>query len=398
MDVFVARQPILTKQKKLFGYELLFRTGMNNAFPDLDGDIATSSLLSSSFFSSGIDKISGGRKSFINFTEALLLQGTPSMFPQEKIMIEILENIKPTDEVINACRELKKKGYTLALDDFEYSSEFNKLLSIIDVVKIDFMNTSANQIDEMLGYLKPYKCRLLAEKIETYQDFERARKMGFAYFQGYFFSKPEILRNKDIPPGKMTVLRLISEINRTEFNIDKLEKLINQDVAVSYKLLKYLNSAYFARLSPLKSIRQAIAYLGERGIRLFVSLIATSQLGEDKPNELVRLSIVRARFLEKVGAHTGRDSGEMFMMGLFSLIDAMLDNPMDYLVSQLPLTEQVTEALVHRGGELAFYLELVETFETGDWQRYEEIRDEIGLDEKLASEILLDAIEFTESY
>jgi c-di-GMP-related signal transduction protein len=398
MDVFVARQPIFTRQKKLFGYELLFRSGMSNAFPDLDGDVATSNLLSSSFFSVGIDRIAGGRKSFINFTEALLLRGTPSLFPQEMIMVEILEDIKPSAEVIGACRLLKNQGYTLALDDFVFDDSFVELLPLIDIVKIDFQRTPVAEIHSLLRLLQPYSCRLLAEKLEDYDGFNRALDLGFSLFQGYFFSRPEVLKNKDIPQDKLTVLRLISEINRSEFDVSALEKLISRDVAISYKLLKYLNSAYFSRLAPIKSIRQAVAFLGERGVKLFVSLIATSQLAENKPDELVRLAIIRARFLEQLGLHLKADSGEFFLLGLFSLIDAMLDNSMEYLVTRLPVSKAIRQALVERSGPLAGPLRLVESYERADWRTVEYWREHFMLDEQQVVSMHLDGIGWADSY
>ncbi|MCB2214495.1 EAL and HDOD domain-containing protein [Desulfofustis glycolicus] len=398
MDVFVARQPIFTRKKKLFGYELLFRSGMNNAFPELDGDVATSNLLSSSFFSVGIDRIAGGRKSFINFTEALLLRGTPALFPQEMIMVEILEDIRPSAEIIRACRSLKSQGYTLALDDFTFDDSFAELLPLIDIVKIDFRQTPQAEIRSLLDHLRPFSCRLLAEKIESYAEFNRARDTGFDLFQGYFFSRPEVLKNKDIPQNKLTMLRLISEINRSEFDVSALEKLISRDVAVSYKLLKYLNSAYFSRLAPLKSIRQAIAFLGERGVKLFVSLVATSQLAEDKPDELVRMSIIRARFLEQLGPKLGLDGGELFLLGLFSLIDAMLDNTMDDLVGRLPVSEAIRRALVERSGPLAAPLSLIESCERADWSAVDRWRQQLQVDEERLSVMQLDAIDWADSY
>ncbi|MBE0585596.1 MAG: HDOD domain-containing protein, partial [Desulfofustis sp.] len=191
-----------------------------------------------------------------------------------------------------------------------------------------------------------------------------------------------MLKNKDIPQDKVTVMRLISEINQSEFDVSALEKLISRDVAISYKLLKYLNSAYFSRLAPLKSIRQAVAFLGERGVKLFVSLIATSQLAENKPDELVRLAIIRARFLEQLGKHLNVDSGELFLLGLFSLIDAMLDNSMDYLVTRLPVSEAIRQALVERTGPLAGALRLVESYERADWRTVEHWREHFMLDEQ----------------
>ncbi len=367
MDVFVARQPIFLENKKLFAYELLFRTGMSNAFPGIDGGTATSSLLSSSFFTVGIERISGGKLVFINFTEELLIRGTPTMFPQSQIVVEILEDVQPTGEVIAACQALHKKGYTLALDDFVFRDNLQPLIEIAKIIKIDFRLTPLTEISTILSQLKGDKCELLAEKIETHAEFMEAKALGFKYFQGYFFAKPEILRNKDISPSQLTIMQLICEVNRTECDLKKLEALINQDVSISYKLINYLNSAYFARLQPISSIKQAIAYLGERGIRMFISLIAASRLVGNKPDELLRASAIRAKFLEQIAIEMDIDSGELFMLGLFSMLDAMLDNSMEFLVGQLPLTAQVRDALVKRSGALSPYLRLAETFEAGHW-------------------------------
>jgi EAL and modified HD-GYP domain-containing signal transduction protein len=367
MDVFVARQPIFLENKKLFAYELLFRTGMSNAFPGIDGGTATSSLLSSSFFTVGIERISGGKLVFINFTEELLLRGTPTMFPQSQIVVEILEDVQPTDEVIAACQALHQKGYTLALDDFVFRDNLQPLIEIAKIIKIDFRLTPLPEISTIFSQLKGDKCELLAEKIETHAEFMEAKALGFKYFQGYFFAKPEILRNKDISPSQLTIMQLICEVNRAECDLKKLEALINQDVSISYKLINYLNSAYFARLQPISSIKQAIAYLGERGIRMFISLIAASRLVGNKPDELLRASAIRAKFLEQIAIEMDIDSGELFMLGLFSMLDAMLDNSMEFLVGQLPLTAQVRNALVKRSGALSPYLRLAETFEAGHW-------------------------------
>ncbi|AGF79363.1 EAL and modified HD-GYP domain-containing putative signal transduction protein [Desulfocapsa sulfexigens DSM 10523] len=399
MDVFVARQPIFDSRKKLFAYELLFRTGMANAFPDLDGETATSSLLSSSFFTVGIEQISGGHRSFINFTEDLLLKGTPAMLPAENVVVEVLENVNPTEEVREACRELVAKGYDLALDDFVFTEEWLPLVKIAKVIKIDFRLTPIAEIESIIETVKPYKCKLLAEKIETYDEFQQALEMGFVYFQGYFFAKPEVLRNKDIPSSQLTLLQLITEVNRTEFDVNTLEKLINQDVSVSFKLLKYLNSAFFYRVHPISSIRQAIAFLGERGVRQFVSLIATSKLSESKPSELLRTSIIRARMLELIAESQGKsNSCDFFMLGLFSLIDAMLDNSMTYLMEQLPLTDSVKDALAKRRGNKLPYLQAVESYETGNWEKFEETLDLVGADRDRFPAFYLDAVGWADSY
>ncbi len=367
MDVFVARQPIFRANKKLFAYELLFRTGMSNAFPGIDGGTATSSLLSSSFFTVGIEHISGGKLVFINFTEELLLRGTPTLFPQNQVVVEILEDVQPTSEVIAACQALHQQGYILALDDFVFQTNLQPLIDIAKIIKIDFRLTPLTEIAAMLSQMEGAACEFLAEKIETHEEFMEAKALGFSYFQGYFFAKPEVLRNKDISSSQLTIMQLICEVNRAECNINKLETLINQDVSISYKLINYLNSAFYSRLQPISSIRQAIAYLGERGIRIFISLIAASRLVDNKPDELLRASAIRAKFLEQIAIELDIDSGELFMLGLFSMLDAMLDHSMDFLVGQLPLTAQMSEALVKRSGPLIPYLRLAETFEAGNW-------------------------------
>lgn len=399
MDVFVARQPIFNKHKKIYAYELLFRTGMSNAFPDFDGDTATSSLLSSSFFTVGIEKISGGKVAFINFTEELLLQGTPTMFPPENIMVEILEDVTPSAEINEACKSLIAKGYDIALDDFVFSKEWLPLVKEAKIIKIDFMLSSVEEIEQIVAAVVPYGCKLLAEKVETYDEFQLALRMGFEYFQGYFFAKPEILKNKDISSSQLTLLQLITEINKAEFDPRTLEKLINQDVSVSFKLLKYLNSAYYSRVSPISSIIQAIAYLGERGVRQFVSLIATSKLSETKPDELIRTSIIRARFLEQMADSLDRkNASDYFMLGLFSCVDAMLDNSMEYLMEQLPLNSDVKDALVSRSGKMFPFLRSIECYELGDFSRFADIIQELDIEPEKITEFYLDAVSWADSY
>ena len=398
MDVFVARQPIFNRKKNVYAYELLFRSGISNGFPGVDGNTATSSLLSSSFFTVGIERISGGHKSFINFTEDLLLRGTPTLFPHDKIMVEILETVNPTEEIITVCKVLRDKGYSLALDDFVYAQRFEPLIELSRIIKVDFRLTPLDEIEKMVKYLSKYPCKLLAEKIETYEEFQKALGMGFWYFQGYFFAKPEVLKNKEIPSAKLTILQLIANVNTADFDVVVLEKLINQDVAISFKLLNYLNSAYFERLHPISSIRQAIAFLGEDGFRLFVSLIATSRLADSKPEELIRTSIIRARFLEQIGKELKIASGELFMMGLFSLLDAMLDNSMEYLLSKLPMTDDVDDALIRRKGKLFPYLRLVETYEAANWSDFELAQREFDIPGEKIIQYYIDALGWADSF
>jgi EAL and modified HD-GYP domain-containing signal transduction protein len=320
------------------------------------------------------------------------------MFPAEKVVVEILEDVPATEDIVKCCLQLAQTGYTLALDDFVYDKNLQPLIELAAIIKIDFRLTPMTRIKQLVHDLKEYDCQLLAEKVETYQEFEQALALGFTYFQGYFFSRPEVLRNKEITTSQLKIMQLICEVNGADFNIDKIEHLITQDVSTSYKMLNYLNSAYFSRSQPLSSIRQAIVFLGERGVRLFVSLIATSRLAEDKPHELIKTSIIRARFLEQIGLALHENSGELFMLGLFSLLDAMLDNPMDYLLGKLPLPESVNNALIHRTGELFPYLKLVEKYEKCQWSCVDSQLAESGIPAEKIMDFYLDAVTMADVY
>ncbi len=398
MDVFVARQPIFNKHQKIYAYELLFRNGLVNAFPGVDGAEATSSLLSSSFFTIGIEQIASGHKAFINFTAEMLVDGVPALFPKNNIVVEILENVQPTAEVIEACRDLVNKGYTLALDDFVYTEALIPLIELAQIVKIDFGLLSTVAIAEIVQVLKQYSCKLLAEKIETNEEFILASSMGFVYFQGYFFSKPEILKNKDIACSQLALLQLVVELSRAEFEIDDIEKLVNNDIAISFKLLNYLNSAYYARPQPISSIRQAIAFLGEKGTRLFVSLIAMSKLCEHKPDELIRTSCIRARFLALIGKKLKLDESIFFMLGLFSMLDAILDMSMEALMLQLRVSEDISGALIYKTGILFPYLQLIQLYEAGEWESLDAVLKKLELDEHKIMDFYLDAIQWSNNF
>lgn len=399
MEVYVARQPILNRKKKVYGYELLFRGGATNAFPSIDGDIATSKLLSNSFFNIGIDQLVGGNKAFINFTEHLLVKKVPSLFPKDVLVVEVLENVKPHAEVVQACREIHEQGYTLALDDFFYTSQWDPLVSLAAVIKIDFM---ADSIDTIRGYVQKLSrpgLKFLAEKVETHEQFQTALAMGFEYFQGYFFSKPQIVSGKDVSPAKINLVQLVAEANKPDFRFEELEKIISRDVSISYKLMRYINSPFFKRVHEISSIKQAVVLLGEEGMRRFISLMVMAKLAADKPGELVKASIIRARLCELLGKHAKDkpDGSELFTLGLFSLIDAIMDQDMKDLMKKLPLTESIKMALTNGQGKLADYLRVAASYETGDWKGFEEGTKKLGIAQEVVPELYLDALGWADS-
>ncbi|MFZ0482783.1 MAG: HDOD domain-containing protein [Desulfobacterales bacterium] len=400
MEVYVARQPIFNKDKELYGYELLFRDGLSNAFPDIDGDTATSKLLSNSFFSIGMKQLTSGKTAFINFPQSLLLNKIPMMFPSEKMTVEILEDVDPNEQVIRACNDIAAAGYSLALDDFVFKSDLQPLIELANIIKIDFMLTPIDEIQKMVSRFKGNHIKLLAEKIETYDNFEEALSMGFMYFQGYFFSKPEIISGKEIAPSKIILLQIVGEANRENCSFEKLETLMDKDVSISCKLLRYINSAFFKRACEIATIKHAIVLLGETEIKRFISMVATAELASDKPEELVRTSITRARFCELLGLHSqnGGDISELFLTGLFSLIDAMLDNKMENIMQTLPLSKNIKQALLEEKGDLADYLKLVSSYESANWETFSSIIPKINVSEKKIPEFYQDAVKWADSY
>jgi len=399
MDIFVARQPIFKRDKKILGYELLFRDGSSSFFTGEDGNIATSKVLSNSFISMGIESITGKNPAFINFTRDLLLNQTPHLFPKESLAVEILEDMMPEEDVIKACQELSRMGYTIALDDFFYKKGMKPLIALADIIKFDFRASPVEKIRADIERFSRYGIKFLAEKVETNEEFQIALDMGCEYFQGYFFSKPETIKGKDISSAQMNLLGIMAEANRRNFQFDKVEAVISRDVAISYKLLRYINSAFYRRASTVSSIKQAMLLLGEKGIRSFLSLIAMTRLGENKPDELIRSSIIRAKFCESLGERKGArmDSSELFTLGLFSSIDAILDDTMENLMGRLPLSNDLKEALIHKEGRLNDYLGLTVSYEKGDWESVSNFSDSIRVDSQELPQYFIKAINWADA-
>ncbi len=396
MDMYIARQPIFTVHKKLFAYELLYRGTKEYNLTNITGNRATTSLLSSSFLTEGIDVISANKPCFINFTEELLLNNIPLSFPKSKIVIEILEDVRPTKEIISICRRLANQGYRIALDDFIYDKSFEPLIELAEIIKIDVRLTPLDSILKTLHKLSTFSGKLLAEKVESHEEFEKANKLGFTYYQGFFFSKPEKILIKELAANKMNLLNLMSEITKKATTLEKLHEIINVDIAISYKLLRFLNSAYFYRLQEVKTVKHAIAYLGEKELRRFVLLTLVSELASDKPGELVRLSLVRAKFCELLANESRFQSlaDEVFLMGLFSFIDAMLDTDMKTIMEKLPISDNIKEALSQKTGTCSYFLKAAIFYERRQEGNFEKIVRELGVDTAKVPNIYLTAAKY----
>ncbi|MCP4721097.1 MAG: HDOD domain-containing protein [Desulfobacteraceae bacterium] len=371
MDIFVARQPVFTAKKKVFGYELLFRNSLKNIFPEIDGNKATSNVLSNTFFSFGLNEILAGKPGLVNFTRDLIIEKTPLLFPKEHIIIEVLENIEPEPAVIESLREFRRQGFKIALDDFVYDSKFDPMISFSSIIKFDILATPLETIEPIISDIQSnHKISLLAEKVETHQQFEQAKKMGFVLFQGYFFAKPEIFTKKDISPGQITKMKLLNEAGRKEMNLAKIEDLIKKDLSVSFKLLKFMNSVYFRRPTPINTIKDAMIFLGIDELKKFIHVVVVSDLGENKPNELIRSSMIRARMCEQCGGilKTHFSTEELFTIGLFSAMDAILDKPMADILTQVTFSDRIKGALLGRDKQYRLLHSLVTSFEKGQWE------------------------------
>jgi EAL and modified HD-GYP domain-containing signal transduction protein len=386
----------LDSEQKTVGYELLFRDGPNNTFPDIDPELATNRLLSEHFLATHYSTI-GDKLGFVNFPYQSLVNLVPTLFPKENLVIEILESCEPTAELLAAIKKMSQAGYTIALDDFVPRKEWLPFLPYTSIIKIDIRQYSLKKAQALIERLRPHSITFLAEKVETYEEFELAKQVGFDQFQGYFFSRPQLIRRKQIKPSFLTVVQLCKEIANQDINYDELERLISLDVTLSYKLLTFVNASYLIR-SEIKSFKQALVYLGEERLRKFISLVAITSTQDDKPDSLYSLSIQRARFCELLlsDMNTNLDEGLGFLTGMFSLLDSLFDQPLEELVEKMPIDHMVKSALVTKQGTLGNILSLVKAYENADWMTVIAYRDKLEVsDEKLAKHYD-DAIKWTE--
>lgn len=377
MKVFVARQPIFNNRGNSVGYELLYRDGAKNCFPKgVDPNTATSRLILNTHLNLGLNTFTHGKVALINFGEESILQGLPKMLPVKGVIIEVLEDVTPSDEVYAALRELFHMGYTIALDDFVFGREWVRFLNVTKLIKIDVQKTPLKTVVKLVEALKKRpNIRLLAEKIETEEELLQAKEMGFAFFQGYYFGKPHMKEARDIDSQQHILLSIYNEVMREDFNIARVEHLFSQDAGIVFKLLRYINSGTFKNSMPIVSVRNAINYLGLENIRRFISLLVTGSLNPNKPVELIEQSMVRAKFCETLAEKNKSPKDPAFFVGLLSKLDAILDQPMARILKELNVATQIEEALLgeennisDEGLMLKRTLHAVECHEEGLWR------------------------------
>lgn len=400
-DIFVARQPIFDTDRKIFGYELLFRSGLENFFDQsLDIDFASSKTLLDTLLLFGINELTKGKKMFLNFTKKVLLSEVALALPKETLIIELLETIEPEPEVVGVCRKLKDNGYILALDDFQFVPEYRPLIEMADIIKVDFLLTKGNERRTVIQKSGEGRIVYLAEKIENNEEFQEAVDMGYSYFQGFFFSKPVILSGKDVPSYKLNLLQVLKELNEPYMDVKKIESVIMRDVSLTYKLLRFINSAAFGIPREIRSIRHALNLLGLAELKKWMSLIVLSQIGSDTPEELVTNSIVRAKFCELISELIGlkQRRDDLFLMGLFSYIDTFLNRPMEEVLNELPIAADIKDALLGVKNPLRPLLDLIIKYEQGNWEAVASLTEALKLENSKVLPNYLTAIKWANDF
>jgi len=390
---FVARQPILTADEKVFGYELLFRDGVEDFFRHSDAEAASRSTLNTAMLL-GLDVLCDGKRAFINCTREVLLKEYITLLPSGQTVVEILETVPVDDLVVAACRRLKEAAYTIALDDFGVDDPRESLTDLADIIKVDLRATSPADAATMVKRYGPWRCRMLAEKVETRAEFLTAKKAGFLYFQGYFFRRPETLTTHEIPANRINYLRMLKAVSRPELDEREIENLVKSEAALCYRLLRYLNSAAFGFANEIHSVRHALAILGEREVRRWIRLVATLGAGQNKPSELVLSALVRARFCELLSPKIAHGDSDLFLMGLLSMMDVILEIPMSQVLDNVPIDQETKSMLLGGASRLRPFYQLMLAQESGEWKTASDLTSQLHLNESDVAECYWQAMQW----
>jgi c-di-GMP-related signal transduction protein len=372
---FVARQPILDRSHRVFGYELLFRNGLQNYF-DADPELASRSTLDSSLLF-GLNTLCDNRRAFVNCTREVLLKDLITLLPPNQTVVEILETVEPDERVVAACRRLRQAHYLIALDDFAPDDPRTPLCEFADILKIDVRATTPQQRAILVGRFGK-KCQMLAEKVETQREYHQAEKAGFSYFQGYYFCRPEMMMARDVPANRVHYLRLLECVCKPELDMLNLERLIKQEASVCYRLLRYLNSPLFGFSLQIKSVRHGMAILGERELRRWIRLVVTMSAAEQKCSELLLMALARARFCELMSKHISSQS-DLFLLGLLSVMDAILEVSIETLLQQISVDQETKAALLGLPSKLRPLYQLMLAQESGEWDQAAELSRHLRL-------------------
>ena len=387
MFAFIAREPILDREKNVFAYELLFRDGKGGAYPDHDS--ARRKQIAEKFCALGLDDICGDKASFINFDSKTLIEGLPTSLNPESVIIELDSSPVSEPGLVDACKHLKSLGFRLAIDDPLLMSAQNAVFPLIDIVKVDVTKANYEKIEKAIPSFLGAKLQLVAEHVNTHEDFEKCRNLGFNFFQGYFFSQPEQRIQRNLPASKMNLVDLMGESSNSAFNLDRIN-----NAALSFLLLKFINNPTINKRYKITSLKHALNYMGEVEIKKFIALLSLANLSDDKPIELIHMSLVRAKFFDLLSQRRKLNQNPPygFLIGLFSLLESLLDQSMSDILQQLPLIDDVKEALMGHDEEFNAYISLVKAFESAIWLTVIKQSKALDIDQKELHSIYNQAI------
>jgi EAL and modified HD-GYP domain-containing signal transduction protein len=391
---FIARQPIFDKRLRVFAYELLFRGGPQNYFVKPSKN-AASSVIADSITLFDLQTLAGNAVAFMNVDELALRLDAPRLLPPGRVIIEILETVTPSDEIVKICRGLLDSGYTLALDDFTDHPRLAPLVECAKYLKIDFQlldSEGRRRVAEKYGETGIF---LLAEKVETEAELAEARSLGYSYFQGYFFCKPSMIETREIPGNKRVQLRLLNLVACPELDFTAIEALLKNEPSLLYRLLRYLNSPLLGLRSEVHSVRGALTLLGEREFRRWVSIFAVIALASGKPPELIRTALTRAYFCEAfpTAAHMENEKSSLFLMGLLSITDALLDQPIADVLRSLPVAQEIKVALSGGANRFRQVYELLLALERAEWPRLSACVDRLAVPEDAVPDAFQSALQ-----
>jgi len=400
MFAFVARQAIYDTEKRVFAYELLFRDGVSNCFPDISPDEATSSMLADSHLSIGVENICFNKVSFINFHQDTIIHRFPSTLDPMNVVIEIVESVDVTPEFITACEQIKQQGYKLALDDYDFSDAWVPLLPLVKYIKIeaDIIDLNDPAIVSSIRKLQNDGKVLIAEKVETLEAFEQYKAAGFDYFQGYFLSRPEMVKHKSLQVATSSILELVAASSSSTFDFKEINEVFEKDVGLTYKLMRFINNPLFNKRQTINSLHHAIRFLGEVELKKFIALLAIANLRGNKPVDLILSSLVRANFcklMAKAMAHK-ENPPSSYILGLFSHMDALMDMPMAEIMKNLPFSDDVKTALceIHTNTDLALQLRICMAFERADWALIYEMSQKADIPEEALFNMYYESVQW----
>ncbi|MDN5849627.1 MAG: HDOD domain-containing protein [Nitrococcus sp.] len=393
VDLFIGRQPIVDRSQRVVAYELLYRAGDENRARFDDRDLASSQVLVSTFMELGLEQIVGSQRAFINLTRPFLTGSIILPMSPEQVALEVSEDIDPDAEVVAGLHRYRKDGFRIVLDNFAWRPGTEPLLALADIVKLDVLALPPEALEAYVRRLRARGLEVVAVRVETAEMFERCLALGCEYFQGYFICRPNVVRGRSLPADRARVVNLLAHIEDPALSLDELERLIVQDVTLSYRLLRYVNCATFARRREINSMQEAIVLLGRRTIRDWASLMLYSGIDTAKPPELLKTGLIRARMCERLAERIdGVNPATAFTAGLFSTLDAMLDQPMEELLDSVPLSVNLKLALLGGEGPLGELLARALDYERAQWDA---LRSR-GVDVSVHTAIYLDAVRWAE--